>query len=189
MQKHISKPSVMARFGIEKCNYSEYGHINVNFNIVETADYQSAPKFAHYDFDLPKTLHGISGLTIQSQTSAEALINGGNQRIYGYQLHLSTTQPALDQDLISSIKAGQRFKKKLDALVEREGYAKDFATYLGYMMRVMNVKYITFESYSEKHHNRRWMNYKISEVPDLVEKCISELAEYAKWNINTDKAA
>ena len=54
MQKHISKPSVMARFGIEKCNYSEYGHINVNFNIVETADYQSAPKFAHYDFDLPK---------------------------------------------------------------------------------------------------------------------------------------
>ena len=77
----------------------------------------------------------------------------------------------------------------IDALVEREGYAKDFATYLGYMMRVMNVKYISFESYSEKHHNRRWMSYKISEVPDLVEKCISELAEYAKWNIDTDKAA
>lgn len=189
MQNHISKPSVMARFGIEKDGFSEYGHININFNIVSAANYLSAPNFVNYDFDLPKSLQGISGLTIQSQTSAEALIEGGNRRIYGYQLHLSSNQPALDHDLFSAIKAGQRIKKKLDALVESEGYAKDFTAYLVYMMRVMNVKYITHERYSEKHHQRRWMNYKISDVPQIVENCVSELAEYARWNIETDRAA
>lgn len=183
MFKPITKPSVMARFFIQKEGYSEYGHIGVNFNIVGEADGRTVPTFLNYEYELPKMLQGINNLMVNSQTSESSLNDTKHDRIYGYGIHLDMTKPQINLELLTAIKAGERIKKKVSALRDKEGCVYTYSAYLAYVMRAMNVKYITHESYSSNTSAGKWKNYKISEIPQIVNNCAQELSALAGWNL------
>lgn len=192
--KPIIKPSVMARFGIEYHNWSEYGHLTISFSVVNAANGYDTPNFDLYSFDRAKSLVGIDDLKISSQLSAQDIIEKGMvDSHYGYQLALSMKDPLLDCKLDDAIKAGKRIQKRVQALSENEGYPRNYADYLRYVFRAMNVKYITHESYSSQHFDSRWKGYKMADIDTIIERCTQELIDTLRWNVSSescsDKAA
>ena len=180
----------MARFSISHHHWSEYGHINVSFSIVEEANYHETPVFSHGYGDFPKRLYGLSDLLITSQVG-EADINekGLVDSHYGFEVALDLDQPSLNGTLFTALSAGKRIQNRVAKLCETEGYTRNLAEYLRYVFRAMNVQYITHESYSEKHFNQKWRGYKLGDIPMIIERCTGELAECLRWQLPVDAAS
>lgn len=181
--KTITKPAVMARLSTFCRSHSEYGHINVSFNVVRFADGRTTPDFSHYD--IPKSLAGIDDLMIKSQLDSSSIRENDNTRIYAYNLALDSENPELNTKYKTAFATGQKIQRRLNKLCDEEGYAKDFEQYLAYMFRVMNVKYITFESFAEKQYNNRWKCFKVGDIPQLVEEAISICSQTQRWGLRT----
>lgn len=188
--KPIDNFAVMARFGIDYHNWSQYGHVVVSFSIVKSANYYDIPQFAHHDFELPKSLVGIENLLISAQVAKQDILSKGLiDAHYAYCLSLDLKQPSLDHKLDSTIRAGKRIQRKVQKLADTEGYAGNIAEYLKLVFRAMNVKYITHESYSQARFNQKWKGYKIADIPTIIERCTHELSEQLHWNLPNDIAA
>ena len=186
--KAIEKPCVMARFGINTNQWSDYGHVIVSFSYVASANYYDTPRFMSYSDGLPLRLQGISDLLITSQVSAETLREKGLiHSHYGYEFAVAMNEPSLGRQLDAAIRAGKNIQRKVDKLCEEEGYHHNYEQYLRYVFRAIGVKYITHESYSEKHYRQKWKGYTLAAIPEILERCSGELIETLRWPVEMDK--
>ena len=67
---------------------------------------------------------------------------------------------------------------KLD---DEKGYISTFSQYLLRLAEVTKVDAITFESYSEDNNLPRFTQYKVSELPELLDIAIAYIAKEKSW--------
>lgn len=181
--KPITKPTLMARLFVEDIRLVPSLRVGVDFSIVTQANGVDTPEFDRYGFDTPKAIKSFDSLSATSHLTIDDYRDKGTAGLWGHKLRLDMQSPEFGLQLTEAYAAGNKVLKKLTKIQDAEGEPGDFAQYLNQLFRVMNVKYITCESFSEKQYNQKWKGYKLTDIPFLLEKLCEQGATIKRWNL------
>lgn len=170
-----TKPNiVLARLSTLTTRNSSYCDIEVCFSIVEHADGLSTPGFISWEYGMSNQFRALKNLKLTSYLRKEEAETHGQKAIEGFHLALDMTTPVFNAELETTVNVGKRLLNRMEKQFDSEGHPTLFSDYLSAVLRLLKVKNITFESYSEEHYNQKWKCFKIAEIPVLIEKAVEQ---------------